>query len=88
MPNKPSAEKRAKQSKRRAAVNRSRKTEVRSAVRSVEAALASGDKKAAAAALGAAEPQIMRGAAMGVIHKNTGARTVSRLAKRVKQLSG
>jgi small subunit ribosomal protein S20 len=86
MPSHKSAEKRVRQTERRTAVNKSRRSEVRSAVRKVEEALTAGDKKAAAAALKAAEPMIMRGAAKGVIHKNTGSRKVSRLASRVKAL--
>jgi small subunit ribosomal protein S20 len=86
MPNKPSAKKRALQTERRTAVNKARKTKIRTAVRGVEEALRSGDKKAASAALKSAEPQIMRGVSKGVIHKNTGSRKVSRLAARVKQL--
>jgi small subunit ribosomal protein S20 len=88
MPSHKSAEKRVRQTARRTAVNKARRTEVRSAVRKVEEALASGDKKAAADALKAAEPVIMKGATKGVIHKNTGSRKVSRLASRVKALGG
>ena len=87
MPNTRSAEKRVRKTLRRTAVNKARKSEIRSAVRKVEEALASGDKTAAAAALKAAEPQIMRGVGKGVIHKNTGARKVSRLNARLKALS-
>lgn len=88
MPNTRSAAKRVRKTERRTAANKNRKSQLRSAVRKVEEALASGDKKAAAAALKAAEPQIMRGVTKGVIHKNTGARKVSRLAARVKRLNG
>ncbi|MEY4880047.1 MAG: ribosomal protein [Pseudomonadota bacterium] len=87
MPNKPSAKKRVRQTERRTAVNKSRKSQIRTAVRGVEEALQAGDKNAATAALKAAEPQIMRGVSKGVIHKNTGARKVSRLAARVKLLN-
>jgi small subunit ribosomal protein S20 len=86
MPNTRSAEKRVRKTERRTAVNKTRKSEIRTAVRKVEEALAAGDKAAAAAALKAAEPQIMRGVSKGVIHKNTGSRKVSRLAARVKGL--
>lgn len=88
MPNSRSAEKRMRKTERRTAVNKNRKSQVRSAVRKVEEAVAKGDKETATAALKAAEPQIMRGVAKGVIHKNTGARKVSRLAARVKRLNG
>jgi small subunit ribosomal protein S20 len=60
---------------------------VRTFVRKVEEAIASGDKDAAAAALKAAEPELMRAASKGVVHKNTASRKVSRLAARVKALS-
>ncbi len=88
MPSHKSSEKRVRQTERRTAVNKARRTEVRSAMRKVEEALASGDKKLAAAALKAAQPVIMRGASKGVIHKNTGSRKVSRLASRVKAMGG
>jgi small subunit ribosomal protein S20 len=86
MPSHVSAEKRVRKTARRTAVNKNRKSQIRTAVRKVEEALASGDLEAAAAALRAAEPQIMRGVSRGVIHKNTGSRKVSRLATRVKKL--
>jgi len=86
MANTRSAKKRVRQTTRRTAVNKNRKSLVRTAVRKVEDALKAGDKKAAAAALKDAEPQIMRGVSKGVIHKNTGSRKVSRLSARVKRL--
>lgn len=86
MPNKPSAKKRVRQIERRTAVNKSRKTKMRTAIRQVEEALQAGDKAAASAALKAAEPEIMAAAGKGVIHRNAGARKVSRLSSRVKQL--
>ena len=88
MPNTRSAEKRVRKTEKRTAVNKNRRTQVRSAMRRVEEAISAGDKKAAAAALKAAEPQIMRGVTKGVIHKNTGSRKVSRLSARVKKLNG
>ncbi len=88
MPTTRSAEKRVRKTAKRTAVNKNRRTQVRGAMRKVEEAIAAGDKKAAVAALKAAEPQIMRGVSKGVIHKNTGARKVSRLTARVKKLSG
>ena len=87
MPNIASAKKRVRSSTKRQAVNHSRKTRIRGYVRKVEEAIASGDAKAAQAALKAAEPEIMRGVTKGVVHKNTGSRKVSRLAKRVAKLS-
>jgi small subunit ribosomal protein S20 len=88
MPSHKSAEKRVRVTAKRTAVNKARRSQIRSAIRTVEEALASGDKKAATAALKAAEPQIMRGVSKGVIHKNTGSRKVSRLAARLKSLKG
>jgi small subunit ribosomal protein S20 len=88
MPSHKSAEKRVRVTAKRTAVNKARRSQIRSAIRTVEEALASGDKKAATAALKAAEPQIMRGVSKGVVHKNTGSRKVSRLAARLKALKG
>ena len=88
MPSHRSAEKRVRVTAKRTAVNKARRSQVRSAIRSVEEALAAGDKKAATEALKAAEPQIMRGVSKGVIHKNTGSRKVSRLTARLKALKG
>jgi len=86
MPSHKSAEKRVRVTAKRTAVNKARRSQIRSAIRTVEEALAAGDKKAATAALKAAEPQIMRGVSKGVVHKNTGSRKVSRLTARLKAL--
>jgi small subunit ribosomal protein S20 len=86
MPNIASAKKRVRTTKKRTAINHARKTRVRSFVRKVEEAIASGDATAAKAALKAAEPEIMRGVSKGAVHKNAGARKVSRLSKRVAKL--
>jgi len=88
MPSHPSAEKRVRQTARRTAVNKNRKSLIRTAVRKVEEALSAGDKPAAAAALKLAEPAIMRGVTKGVIHKNTGSRKVARLTARLRTLKG
>ncbi len=88
MPNIASAKKRVRTTKKRTEINHARKSRIRSFTRKVEEAIASGDKKAAQTALKAAEPEIMRGVSKGVIHKNTGARKVSRLTKRVGKLAG
>ena len=88
MPSHKSAEKRVRVTAKRTAVNKARRSQIRSAIRSVEEALATGDKKAATEALKAAEPQIMRGVSKGVVHKNTGSRKVSRLSARLKALKG
>jgi len=88
MPSHRSAEKRVRNTAKRTAINKARRSQIRSAIREVEEALASGDKKTATAALKAAEPQIMRGVSKGVIHRNTGSRKVSRLSARLKALKG
>jgi len=87
MPNIASAKKRVRTAAKRTAINHSRKTRIRSYVRLVEEAITKGDAKAAAEALKAAEPEIMRGVTKGVVHKNTGSRKVSRLSKRVAKLA-
>ena len=87
MANTSSAKKAARKITRRAAVNKIRRSRVRGFVRKVEEALAAGDKVAALAAFKTAEPELMRAATKGVIHKNTASRKVSRLAHRLKVLS-
>jgi small subunit ribosomal protein S20 len=87
MANTSSAKKAARVAARRTVVNRNRIGRVRTYVRKVEEALAANDKAAATAALKAAEPELMRAASKGVVHKNTASRKVSRLAARVKALS-
>ncbi|WP_300585268.1 30S ribosomal protein S20 [Marivita sp.] len=86
MANSPQAKKRAKQNDKRFAVNKARRSRIRTFLRKVEEAIASGDKEAATTALRAAQPEIMRGVTKGVYHKNTASRKVSRLASRVKAL--
>lgn len=83
MANTKSAKKAARQTVRRTAVNKARRTRLRSSVRKVEEAIATGNKAAAAAALKEAEPIIARTAQKGVVHRKTASRKVSRLAKRV-----
>ena len=87
MANTKSAKKMVRKIARRTEVNKSRKSRIRTYVRKVEEALASGDRTAATTALKAAEPEIMRGVTKGVLHKNTASRKVSRLAARVKGLT-
>ena len=82
-----SAEKRNRQTERRTAVNRARESRVRTFVKQVEAAIASGDKSAARAAYQATAPEMQRGVSKGVLHKNTVARKLSRLSARIKALS-
>ena len=82
-----SAAKAARKAKRREAVNTARKSRVRTYVRKVEEAIASGDQKAAAEALRAAQPEIVRGGNKRVLHKRAASRKVSRLTKRVKAMA-
>jgi small subunit ribosomal protein S20 len=86
MPNIASSKKRVRTTAKRSAINTARKTRVRGFIRKVEEALAKGDKTAAQAAMKSAEPEIMRGVSKGILHRNTGARKVSRLTKRVAKL--
>ena len=87
MANTSSAKKATRKIVRRAAINKNRRSRVRTFVRKVEEALASGDKAAATAAFQVAQPELMRAATKGVLHRNTASRKVSRLAQRVKALS-
>ena len=87
MANTDQSKKRARQSEARYAVNKARRSRIRTFLRKVEEAIASGDAVAAKAALQAAEPELMRGVAKGVVHKNTAARKVSRLTSRVKAVA-
>ena len=87
MANSPQAKKRARQNERRYAVNKARRSRIRTYLRKVEEAIASGDQAAAQAALREAQPELMRGVTKGVLHKNTVARKMSRLSARVKALS-
>lgn len=86
MANTPQSKKRARQNTSRLAVNKARRSRIRTYLRKVEEAIASGDKDAAQAALRAAQPELMRGVTKGVFHKNTAARKMSRLSSRVKAL--
>jgi small subunit ribosomal protein S20 len=88
MPNIDSAKKRVRQNAKRTERNHARKSRIRSFTRKVEEALSAGDKAGALAALKVAEPELMRGAGKGVLHKNTASRKISRLTKRASQLSG
>jgi len=87
MANTEQSKKRARQSEARYAVNKARRSRIRTFVRKVEEAIASGNVDAAAAALKAAQPELARGVTKGVLHKNTASRKVSRLASRVKAMS-
>ncbi len=87
MANNPSARKRIRQTERRTARNQARTSRVRTFVKKVEMAIASGDKTAAAEALRAAQPEMQRGVIKGVSHLNTVSRKISRLSKRIKALA-
>ena len=87
MANTTSAKKATRKIARRTAINKNRRSRVRSFVRKVEEALASGDATVAAEALRTAQPELARGVSKGVLHKNTVARKMSRLSARVKALT-
>lgn len=88
MANTKSAKKAARVAARRTIINKNRISRIRTYVRKVEEAIASGNKAAAAEALRVAQPELMRGAQKGVLHRNAASRKVSRLAARVKALPG
>lgn len=87
MANTPQAKKRIRRNERRAEVNGNRLGRIRTFVKKVEAALESGDKPSATAALAAVQPELQRGVARGVLHKNTASRKFSRLTKRLSALA-
>jgi small subunit ribosomal protein S20 len=87
MANTKSAKKATRKIARRTEANRSRVSRMRTFLRKVEEALAAGNKAAAGEALKAAQPELMRAASRGVIHRNTASRKISRLAARVKATS-
>ncbi|MCL6251441.1 30S ribosomal protein S20 [Altererythrobacter sp. KTW20L] len=86
MANTPQAKKRIRRNENRAEINGARVSRIRTFVKKVEVACADGDKAAAAEALKAAQPEMARGVAKGVLHKNTVARKMSRLSKRIAAL--
>lgn len=87
MANTPQAKKRIRRNDRRAEINGARVSRIRTQVKKVEAAVAAGDKDAAAKALVAVQPELARGVAKGVLHKNTASRKFSRLNKAVTALA-
>jgi len=87
MANSPQSKKRARQNERRFNVNKARRSRIRTFLRKVEEAIASGNKEAASDALRAAQPELMRGVTKGIFHKNTVARKMSRLSARVKAIA-
>jgi small subunit ribosomal protein S20 len=87
MANTPQSKKRARQNESRFAVNKARRSRIRTFLRKVEEAIASGSQETATVALRAAQPELARGVTKGVLHKNTVARKMSRLSARVKALT-
>ena len=86
MANTPQAKKRIRRNNKRAEINGARMSRIRTQVKKVEVACSAGDKAAAEAALKVAQPELAKGVAKGVLHKNTAARKMSRLSKRVAAL--
>ncbi|MES1973240.1 MAG: 30S ribosomal protein S20 [Pseudomonadota bacterium] len=87
MANTPQAKKRIRRNARRAEVNGNRVGRIRTFVKKAEAALASGDKTAATAAMAQMQPELARGVAKGVLHRNTASRKFARLSKRLSALA-
>ena len=87
MANTPQAKKRIRRNLRRTEINGNRVGRIRTFVKKVEAALAAGDKDAATAAMAQVQPELARGVAKGVLHKNTASRKFSRLTKRLTALA-
>jgi len=87
MANSTQAKKRIRRNARRALINKARVSRIRTFIRRVEEAIASGNKDNAAEALKTAQPEIMRGVSKGILHKKTASRKVSRLAKGVKAIA-
>jgi small subunit ribosomal protein S20 len=87
MANTASARKMTRKIAKRTAINKSRRSRMRTYVRKVEEAIEAGNQQDALAALRTAEPEIMRAAQKGIVHKNNASRKVSRLAARVKALA-
>jgi small subunit ribosomal protein S20 len=86
MANTPQAKKRIRRNESRAAINGARMSRIRTFLKKVESAIENGDKDAAKAALSTAQPELARGVARGVLHRNTASRKMSRLSKRVAAL--
>lgn len=86
MANTPSAKKATRKIARRTAVNKARRSRMRTFIRKVEEAIATGNQQAALDALQSAQPELMRAAQKGVLHKNTASRKVARLSHRIKAL--
>ncbi len=86
MANHKSSKKRVIRNAKRAEVNKSRMSRIRTFIKRIETAIAEGDSKEAKAALQNAQPEIQRGVSKGLMHKNTAARKISRLSTRIKSL--
>lgn len=86
MANTSSAKKRVRRDEKKTVVNRDRRNRIRTFIKKVEMAILSGDKAAASDALRTAQPELMRGVTRGVVFKNTAARKISRLSRRIKAL--
>jgi len=86
MANTPQAKKRIRRNAKRTDINRARVSRIRTFVKQVESALAAGDRDQAKAALDRVQPELSRGVARGVLHKNTAARKFSRLVRRLATL--
>ena len=87
MANSPQAKKRARHNEARFQINKARRSRIRTFLRKLEEAIASGNKDAATDALRTAQPELMRGVTKGILHKNTAARRMSRLTSRVKAIA-
>jgi len=87
MANTPQAKKRILRNAKRADINRARVSRIRTYVKQVESALEAGNKDEAKAAIARVQPELARGVARGVLHKNTAARKLSRLTRRLTTLS-
>ena len=87
MANTAQSKKRARQNEKRASVNKSRRSRIRTFLRKVEEAISNSDKSAASAALAAVQPELMRGVSKGIFHKNTASRKMSRLSARIKKIA-
>jgi small subunit ribosomal protein S20 len=87
MANTPQAKKRIRRNARRTEINGARVSRIRTFVKQAEAAIATGDKAQAEAAIRRVQPELMRGVSKGVVHKNTASRKISRLSKRVAALA-
>tara|TARA_R110000868_G_scaffold11751_19_gene57445 strand:+ start:359 stop:619 length:261 start_codon:yes stop_codon:yes gene_type:complete len=86
MANTSSAKKRVRRDERKTATNISRRSRIRTFIKKVETAIATGDKDAANAALKDAQPELMRGVTRGVVNKNSASRKISRLSRRIKAI--